>query len=139
LPDRLVVPERLYGRASEIATLVDSFERVARDGRQALFLASGHPGVGKSSIVNELQQVVISRRGLFTSGKFEPHARDIPFAPVVRAFRDLVRSVPHSTIGGDATPLEADCCATCSPAATRSLRWLRSSSPADCSKTSRSA
>ena len=41
LADRLMVPERLYGRESEIAALVDSFERVARDGRQSLVLVSG--------------------------------------------------------------------------------------------------
>ena len=93
LPDRLVVPERLYGRSSEVAMLADSFERVARDGRQALVLVSGYSGVGKSSVVNELQQVVISRRGLFAAGKFEPHERDIPFAPIVRAFHNLMRSV----------------------------------------------
>ena len=50
-------------------------------------------GVGKSSIVNELEHVVVRGRGLFASGKFKPHERDIPFAPIVRAFRDLVRSV----------------------------------------------
>ena len=93
VPDRLVIPERLYGRSREIAALVESFEGVARDGRQALALVSGYSGVGKSSIVNELQQVVVRRHGFFVSGKFDPRERDIPFAPIIRAFRDLVRSV----------------------------------------------
>ena len=93
VPDRLLIPERLYGRGPEVAALVEAFERVARDGRQVLVLLSGYPGVGKSSIVNELQQVVIRGRGLFASGKFQPHERDIPFASIVRAFRHLVRSV----------------------------------------------
>ncbi len=93
VPDRLLVPERLYGRAREIGALVDAFDRVARDGRQTLVLLSGYSGVGKSSIVNELQQAVVRAHGLFVSGKFEPHERDIPFAPIARAFRDLVRSV----------------------------------------------
>jgi AAA ATPase domain/Protein kinase domain len=93
VPDRLLIPERLYGREREIAALVDAFERVASDGRQAFVLLSGYSGVGKSSIVNELQQVVVRRRGLFASGKFEPHERDIPLAPLARAFRDVVRSV----------------------------------------------
>jgi hypothetical protein len=29
MPDRLLIPEKLYGRASEIDTLLASFERVA--------------------------------------------------------------------------------------------------------------
>src|SRR5262249_37404234 len=92
-PDRLLIPERLYGRVREIARLVDAFEGVARDGRQAFVLVSGYSGAGKSSIVNELQQVIVRRRGFFVSGKFDPRTRDIPFAPIARAFRDLVRSV----------------------------------------------
>jgi serine/threonine protein kinase len=32
-PDRLLIPEKLYGRASEIDTLLASFERVAASGR----------------------------------------------------------------------------------------------------------
>src|SRR5262249_17872730 len=97
VPDRLLIPERLYGREREIAALVEAFERMARDGNQTLILLSGYSGVGKSSLVNELQQVVIRGRGLFASGKFEPHERDIPFAPIARAFRDVVRSVLLST------------------------------------------
>jgi transcriptional regulator with GAF, ATPase, and Fis domain len=93
VPDRLSIPERLYGRMREITALVDAFEGVTRDGRQALVLVSGYAGAGKSSIVNELQQVIVRRRGFFVSGKFDPRERDIPFAPIARAFRDLVRSV----------------------------------------------
>jgi transcriptional regulator with GAF, ATPase, and Fis domain/predicted ATPase len=93
VPDRLLIPERLYGRERETAVLVDAFERVARDGRQALVLLSGYAGVGKSSIVNELQHIVVRERGVFASGKFEPHERDIPFAPIARAFRAVMRSV----------------------------------------------
>jgi hypothetical protein len=85
VPDRLLIPERLYGRGREVAILVDAFEQFVRGGKQALVLVSGYSGVGKSSIVNELQQAVMRARGLFASGKFEPHERDIPFAPIVRA------------------------------------------------------
>jgi transcriptional regulator with GAF, ATPase, and Fis domain/predicted ATPase len=93
VPDRLLIPERLYGRGPEIASLVDAFENVARDGKQAFVLVSGYSGVGKSSIVNELRQTVVRRHGLFAAGKFEPHERDTPFAPIIRAIRNLVRSI----------------------------------------------
>jgi serine/threonine protein kinase len=35
-PDRLLIPERLYGRASEINTLLASFDRVVAGGRPEL-------------------------------------------------------------------------------------------------------
>jgi hypothetical protein len=93
VPDWLLIPERLYGREREVALLVDAFERVLRSGRQTLGLVSGHSGVGKSSVVNELQRSAVNAHGLFASGKFESHERDVPFAPIVRAFREMLRSV----------------------------------------------
>ena len=100
VPDWLLIPETLYGRGREIATLIDAFESVAREGRQSLVLVSGYSGVGKSSVVNELKEIVVRRHGLFVSGKFEPDERDTPLAPIIRAFRDLVRLVLLSSDAG---------------------------------------
>src|SRR5580698_5832986 len=52
IPDRLLIPEKLYGRASEIKTLLASFDRVVARGRPELVLVSGYSGIGKSSVVN---------------------------------------------------------------------------------------
>src|SRR5262249_36780337 len=41
-PDRLLIPEKLYGRASEIETLLASFDRVVANGTPELVLASGY-------------------------------------------------------------------------------------------------
>ena len=100
VPDRLLISEGLYGRGREVAMLIDAFERVARDGGQSLVLVSGYSGVGKSSVVNELQEMVVRGHGLFASGKFEPYERDTPLAPIIRAFRDLVRLVLLSSDAG---------------------------------------
>ncbi|HUA34458.1 MAG TPA: sigma 54-interacting transcriptional regulator [Candidatus Binataceae bacterium] len=90
LSDRLIVPERLYGREGEIGILLDAFERVAAGGRTELVLVSGGPGIGKSSLVNELHKVLLPRRGLFAAGKFDQYNRDVPYATLVQAFRGLV-------------------------------------------------
>ena len=90
-PDRLLVPEKLYGRAREIDALLGSFERVAENGASELVLVSGYSGVGKSSIVNELHSALVSRRALFASGKFDQSKRDIPYATLAQAFQNLVR------------------------------------------------
>src|ERR1700686_4521698 len=78
--DRLVIPERLYGREREIQTLLAAFERVVACGTTELVLVSGYSGIGKSSVVNELHRVLVPPRGLFASGKFDQYKRDSPYA-----------------------------------------------------------
>jgi serine/threonine protein kinase len=56
-PDRLLLPEKLYGRSREIETLLACFDRIVNDGAAELVLVSGHSGIGKSSVVNELHRV----------------------------------------------------------------------------------
>jgi len=88
--DRLVIPEKLYGRASEIDALLASFDRVVASGTPELVLVSGYSGIGKSSVVNELHKVLVRPRGLFASGKFDQYKRDIPYATLAQAFHGLV-------------------------------------------------
>jgi PAS domain S-box-containing protein len=92
-PSRLLIPETLYGREHEVATLLASFDRVAKSGISALMLVSGYSGIGKSSIVNELRKFLQQRRGLFASGKFDQYKRDIPYAIFAQAFQGLVRQL----------------------------------------------
>jgi predicted ATPase len=90
-PDRLRIPEKLYGRAHEIDTLLASFDRVVAKGRPELVLVSGYSGIGKSSVVNELHKVLVPPRGLFASGKFDQYKRDVPYSTLAQAFQSLVR------------------------------------------------
>src|SRR5712664_3996082 len=90
-PDRLLIPEKLYGRAREIDALLASFDRVVASGTPELALVSGYSGIGKSSVVNELHKVLVPPRGLFASGKFDQYKRDIPYATLAQAFQNLIR------------------------------------------------
>src|SRR5215813_5699019 len=63
-PDRLLIPEKLYGRQREVETLLASFDRIVNGGAPELVLVSGYSGIGKSSVVNELQPVLVPPRGL---------------------------------------------------------------------------
>ena len=58
-PDHLLIPEKLYGRDGEIETLLDAFDQVVTTGEPNLVLVSGYSGIGKSSVVNELQKVLV--------------------------------------------------------------------------------
>jgi len=90
-PDRLMIPEKLYGRAAEVDTLLAAFDRIVAGGRSELVLVSGYSGIGKSAVVNELQKPLVPPRGLFASGKFDQYKRDIPYATLAQAFRGLIR------------------------------------------------
>ena len=90
-PDRLRIPEKLYGRDRDIDTLLASFDRVVASGRPELALVSGYSGIGKSSVVNELHKVLVPPRGLFASGKFDQYKRNIPYWTLAQAFQSLVR------------------------------------------------
>jgi PAS domain S-box-containing protein len=93
ISDRLLIPEKLYGREHEIETLVAAFDRVVAQGTTELVLVSGYSGIGKSSVAHELHKVLVPPRGLFASGKFDQYKRDIPHATVGQAFQGLVRSL----------------------------------------------
>src|SRR5215475_1920947 len=73
MPDRLLIPEKLYGRRREVDTLLASLDRIVAGGRPELVLVSGYSGIGKSSVVNELHKPLVPPRGLFASGKFDQY------------------------------------------------------------------
>ena len=91
--DRLLIPEKLYGREGEIDVLLAAFDRVVTHGTSELVLVSGYSGIGKSSVVHELHRVLVPPRGLFASGKFDQFKRDIPYATLAQAFQALVRQI----------------------------------------------
>ena len=91
--DRLLIPEKLYGREREVDTLIAAFDRVVSQGTAELVLVSGYSGVGKSSVVSELHKVLVPPRGLFAAGKFDQYTRDVPYATLAQAFQMLVRQI----------------------------------------------
>jgi len=91
--DRLLIPEKLYGREREVGALLAAFDRVVTGGTPELVLVSGYSGVGKSSVVNELHKALVPPRGLFAAGKFDQYKRDIPYTTLAQAFQALVRQI----------------------------------------------
>ncbi|RFU49667.1 PAS domain S-box protein [Paraburkholderia sp. DHOC27] len=91
IPDRLLLPEKLYGRKVELDMLRSAFERVVKGGASELVLVVGYSGVGKSAVVNELHKVLVPQNGIFLVGKFDQFKRDIPYATLAKAFQAGVR------------------------------------------------
>ena len=91
--ERLMIPEKLYGRDGEIAILLAAFDRVVTHASSGLVLVSGYSGIGKSSVVNDLHKVIVLPRGIFISGKFDQRLRDTPHATLAQAFKRLIQQV----------------------------------------------
>jgi predicted ATPase/signal transduction histidine kinase len=89
LCDRFIIPEKLYGRETEVQTLLAAFDRVA-DGASELMLVAGFSGIGKTAVINEVHKPIVRQRGYFIKGKFDQFNRNIPLSAFVQALRDLM-------------------------------------------------
>jgi diguanylate cyclase (GGDEF)-like protein len=96
--DRLQIPQKLYGRESEIAQLLAAFYRATdlatasaiRDRSAAAIVVTGYSGIGKSALVRSLYHPLTQKRGYFITGKFDQFQRNIPYSALVQAFMELV-------------------------------------------------
>ncbi len=93
---RFQIPQKLYGRETEIDTLLQAFERVTAPphpeegktltGKSELMLVAGYSGVGKSALVHEVHKPMTEKRGYFAAGKFDQYQRNIPYSAITQAF-----------------------------------------------------
>jgi PAS domain S-box-containing protein len=93
VPDRLLIPEKLYGRQAEIDALQMAFNRVVTSGIPEIVLVSGYSGIGKTAVVHELHKALVPPRGLFAAGKFDQYKRDIPYATLIQALQTPIRHI----------------------------------------------
>jgi PAS domain S-box-containing protein len=90
--ERFTIPEKLYGRETEVATLLAAFDRVS-SGTTEMMLVAGFSGIGKTAVVNEVHKPIVRQRGYFIKGKFDQFKRDIPFSAWVQALQNLMRQL----------------------------------------------
>ncbi|MEG4858815.1 AAA family ATPase [Microcoleus sp. K1-B6] len=103
ISDKFQIPQKLYGRETEVETLLAAFDRVASPkenrvaagagGGSELMLVAGYSGIGKSALVQEIYKPITEKRGYFIWGKFDQFQRNIPYSAVVNAFAGLVRQL----------------------------------------------
>ena len=89
ISDRLIIPQRIYGRDKEIDILMRAFERV-RYGRYEIMLITGLAGIGKTVLVNEIRRPIVRHNGYFIYGKFDRLTKDKPYSAIVNAFTGLI-------------------------------------------------
>ncbi len=90
---RFLMPQKLYGREAEVATLLNTFEDVCRTGTSKMMLVAGYSGIGKTMLVQEVHKPMTKHRGYFIAGKFDQLQRDIPYASLTQAFQSLIRQL----------------------------------------------
>lgn len=97
ISDRLIIPEKLYGREKEISKLLECFELCCQ-GHSQFLTVYGAPGIGKSMLINEVQKPIVEKRGLFVRGKFDQFQRDIPYSAIISAFKSLISEILSSDV-----------------------------------------
>lgn len=90
--DRFRIPQKLYGRDEEIHVLQNMIDLAAND-NNACLLITGEAGIGKSSLVNEIQKPIVERNGIFIRGKFEQFKRNIPYSAIIQSLNSLIRQM----------------------------------------------
>ncbi len=90
--DRFIIPEKLYGRETEVQLLLDGFERVL-EGKSEMILVAGFSGIGKTAVINEVHKPITRCQGYFIEGKFDQFNRNMPFSAFLQAFRGLIRQL----------------------------------------------
>ncbi|MEG4421611.1 AAA family ATPase [Microcoleus sp. LAD1_D5] len=89
---RFLIPQKLYGRETQVAHLMEAFDRVSA-GTAEMMVVSGYSGIGKSCLVYEIHKPIVGARGYFIAGKFDQFKRNIPYAALIQAFEELIRQL----------------------------------------------
>ncbi len=97
LADKFQIPQKLYGREEEVATLLEAFERVSGAksnlSQTEIMLVNGYSGTGKTTLVQEIHKSITEKRGYFISGKFDQFQRHTPYSGIVNAVTSLVKQL----------------------------------------------
>ncbi|MCC3405025.1 MAG: protein kinase [Microcoleus sp. PH2017_10_PVI_O_A] len=100
ISDKFQIPQKLYGRETQIQTLLAAFQRVTDNNprppgqkRVEMMLVAGDFGTGKSSLVQEIYQPIIEKQGYSIAGKFDKSQPKIPYRAIVKACEELLQQI----------------------------------------------
>ena len=98
-----LIPSVLVGRDKEVEVLMKAFDRIRekavaasspsgiKPGAVEMVMVSGEPGIGKSSLLNELFKPITSNKSNFITGKYEKYRSDAPYSAIISGLRGFIR------------------------------------------------
>lgn len=90
---RAIFISKMVGRDGEAKIILAEYAKVTGgNGFHSAFI-SGLPGIGKTRLIQELQQPLVAHKGYFTSGKFDQYQKNIPYSSLIQALRNLLRTL----------------------------------------------
>jgi PAS domain S-box-containing protein len=90
--EKLRISQKIYGRELEVKKLMRLF-KITSQGNIHMAVISGNPGVGKTSLVQEIHKPITREKGHFIIGKFDPFYQNVPYFALVLAFQELVKQL----------------------------------------------
>ncbi len=94
LSSRFTIPHMIVGRERELSLLLESFNSIlSSDNDKHLVLVTGPPGIGKSSLVMEMQKTVVEKNGIFLKGKHVKMQNNLPYYSIIQAFQGFVSHI----------------------------------------------
>lgn len=101
ISDKFQISQKLYGRETEINTLLTAFDRASnpslssteKKGGAVMMLVSGYSGIGKTSMVQEIYKPITQKRGYFIEGEFDQIQHHVPYSAIIKAFESLIKQL----------------------------------------------
>ena len=86
----LKIAQKIFGRKKEMELLQSNFQQVLA-GKKNLVFIKGPAGIGKTFLIQEIEQYVLKKNGIFITGKFNLLQQAVPYTGIIQAFRQLAR------------------------------------------------
>ncbi len=94
IAETFYIPEKQYGREQEkkiiMKNLVSAYS--SRSKPKIIFI-SGIPGIGKSSLINDIHKMLVEKKCYFIQGKYDQFKKSMPFSAIIAAFSDLINQL----------------------------------------------
>ncbi|NVK25331.1 MAG: AAA family ATPase, partial [Gammaproteobacteria bacterium] len=85
---KLIWPQKLYGREKELTQLTDLLSLSGKQNQLAM--VSGYSGIGKTALIDELQNPILAQGGFLLKGKCEQFGGGKPYGVLIEAFHPLL-------------------------------------------------
>ena len=92
IAEQLNISEKLFGRRKHLQQLSEALDRVAQGGMETI-ICVGKAGVGKTTLIKELEKEALAQGALVTTGRHNPINTEVPYTAVAAGFGNLIKQL----------------------------------------------